>query len=128
MQYFRRLRRRTTWLALVALLCATLMPTLAHALVGAAGVGAIEVCTSQGMAWVQPDAPGESSQPATHTGPLDHCPYCSLASQLPALPATAAAWAPPPGPLQTYPERFYSAARTPQAWCSARPRAPPVFS
>jgi len=127
-QYFRRLLRRTTWLALVGLLSAALIPALAHALVGAAGVDAVQVCTAQGMAWVQPDASGESPQPATQAGPLDHCPYCSLTSQLPVLPATAQAWAPPPGPLQTYPERFYRAARTPQAWCSARPRAPPVFS
>jgi type II secretory pathway pseudopilin PulG len=126
--YFRRLRRRTTWLSLVAMLCAALMPSLAQALGRAAGFDAVQVCTAQGMAWVQTDAPGEGTQPLAHAGPLDHCPYCSLASQWPVLPATAQAWAPPPGPMQAYPERFYRAARTPQAWCSAQPRAPPAFS
>jgi hypothetical protein len=127
-QFIGRLRRRTTWLALVALLAAALMPSLSHAL-GSAGRGdAVLICTAQGMVWVQNGGADDGKQIGGQSGPLDHCPYCSLSSQLPALAAGNLAWAPPAGLFEAYPERFYRAARTPQAWCSAQPRAPPSFS
>lgn len=122
------LSRRIAWLAMVAMLSSALMPALAHALGGATGVDAVQVCTAQGMAWVKANASGDDPQPASMVGSLDHCPYCSLGAQLPALPPSPQAWVPPARPLQAYPERFYQAARTPQAWRSAQPRAPPSFS
>ena len=128
MQFFRELRRRTAGLALLAMLAMVLMPTLSHALGQAAGADAVEICTAQGKAWVQADASGDGPRPAAAAGPLDHCPYCSLGTQLPALLPAPLAWVPPARLLQAYPERFYRAARTPQAWRSAQPRAPPSFS
>ncbi len=128
MQWFRKLIRRTSWLALVGLLSAVLMPTLSHALGSAGSVDLVQICTSQGMAWVQAGGDDEGTRPATQAGPLDHCPYCSLGTQLPVLPAVTPEWAPPAGLLEAYPERFYRASRTPQPWCSAQPRAPPSLS
>ncbi len=128
MLYFRKLRRRIAWLAMVALLSSALMPALAHALGGATGVDSFQVCTAQGMAWIKVNASGDDQQPASEVGSVDHCPYCSLGTQLPALLASQQAWVPPARPLRAYPERFYQAARTPQAWRSAQPRAPPSFS
>jgi hypothetical protein len=127
-QFFRKLHRRAAWLALTALLAAALMPALAHALGNAAGTDAVEICTSRGMAWVSVGDTAGGQEPATHAGPLDHCPFCSLGSNLPALPGSPASWALPAGPAGVHPERFHSAACTPHAWCSAQPRAPPTFS
>jgi hypothetical protein len=127
-QLFRKLCRRTTWLAMVALLAAALMPMVSHALGSTSRANTVQICTAQGMAWVQVGSADSDTQPAVQAGPFDHCPYCSLPSQLPALTARNPSWAPPVGLLEAYPERFYRAARTPQAWRSAQPRAPPPFS
>ena len=128
MQFFRKLHRRTAWLALSALLAAALMPALAQALGRTPGDGAVEICTPQGMKWLAVGDLADDKLPSTAAGSLDHCPFCSLGSNLPALPGSPAAWAPPVGSVDVHSERFHRAARAPHAWRSAQPRAPPIVS
>lgn len=114
------------------MLALALLPTVSRAMAAAQhdDTAWTELCTAQGMVRVALD--GGSGDPAagpalpeTATGHLDHCPFCTLSTQLagltsaqaraPALVATA-------GPL---PPPFWPVARSHRAWCNAQPRAPP---
>jgi Protein of unknown function (DUF2946) len=117
----------TSWIAILAVLLASLAPTLAHAFRSDAGVSWIEVCTTQGAKWIQAGDDTPERAPATaHV--IDHCPYCSLHTPTLALPPTATP-APALLPLShEVPPAFLAAPRTLHAWVSAQPRAPPLFS
>lgn len=122
----RAARRLATWIATLAVLFAALAPTLSHALAGSQpGASWVEVCSASGSRWL-PAADDEGSRPASHT--LEHCPYCSLQSDLPLLPAAVHAALPQPRAATFVPAAFLSAARTLYAWTTAQPRAPPLFS
>jgi hypothetical protein len=117
---------------MLAILMASLAPSVSHALGPTRGASWIEVCSAQGAKWVQ----GDSSDPRSNesgSAPaaahlLDHCPYCSVP-----MPA----WGLPPahevvplalGPEDELPPAFLAAHRTPHAWVTAQPRAPPFCS
>jgi len=77
-----RRRALSTWIALFAVLWASVAPTLAHALADR-GLPA-EVCSATGAkAPVIDDAPLQSA--GVHA--LEHCPYCSLQYHVAAPPA-----------------------------------------
>lgn len=127
MRAVRAHRRLTSWIAALAILLASLAPTLSHALASATGANWIEVCTTQGSKWVQAGDDGAERAPAS-THLLEHCPYCSLhAPTLGLPPVMERVHLPlPVGPA--VPPAFLSAPRTLHAWVSAQPRAPPLFS
>jgi len=123
-------RKLITWIACAAILMGSVAPVLAHALQRSQGGGLIEICTALGSQWVQVDPVGQAgSEPQT---PIDHarkhCPLCS--SHLTALGMPPAVGSPLLVPALRFglPELFLSAARTPFAWATAQPRAPPRFS
>lgn len=120
-----RLRRGLARLVLAVLLLGALAPGVAPWLAAQQGAaGAIEVCTTQGMRWVQPAA--DESQPA---GPATSAPclYCLLvADRLGPPPAASmhlftaeSGWAPPD-------EQAFSFVST--ARIAARPRGPPQLA
>ena len=123
----RKQLRGFVWLALVAMLALSLLPTVAHALTFVQGgkSSLAEVCTPRGMQWVQLDgAPADTELPAA-VDHMDDCPYCSRAMSMLGLP-------PPVLQLQLQapaggvkPPLFLSAPRTLFAWASAQPRGPP---
>ncbi|WP_127803500.1 DUF2946 domain-containing protein [Hydrogenophaga sp. NH-16] len=127
---FLRLRRRfAAWLALVAMLLGALAPTIAQARMGGSDrADWLEICTTTGMVWVQPDT-GElaqkiDGQPAGSDA-SPHCPWCTLhggASGLPPVEAVAML----PAPLAEQPSAFYRAPLTDTVWATARSRAPPL--
>jgi hypothetical protein len=82
----RLFHRLATWAAFVAVLMAALAPALSHALASRGDAGWVEVCTAEGSRWVQGSGgPGEPAAPAgAHA--LDHCGYCTLHTDDPALP------------------------------------------
>jgi hypothetical protein len=110
--------------ALLAMAAIALLPTISRAWAASQSPAAqLQVCTAQGVRWMQPDAggPGERA-PSTSAEP---CPYCIL---------SAAAFAPPSAlsPLPWVaalapdaPAVRPSAPRTLPAWPTAQPRAPP---
>lgn len=92
-------RRLSGWL-LAALMLATLAPAISRALADGPpqdGKDWVELCTSQGMQWVQlpavaPDAPADPAR--SQSGALDLCGHCTLAAErfaplLPTLPVFA---------------------------------------
>ena len=91
-------RRWSGWL-LAALLLATLAPGISRALSAAPGGHWVELCTSQGMEWVQVDAVSPDAGVAD-PDPLDRCGHCTLATErfaplipdLPVLPAVLGHW------------------------------------
>lgn len=117
--------RLTSWIAVLAVLLASLAPSLSHALAPAAGSTWTEVCTVEGSKWVQAGDDG-SAPSAAHV--LDHCPYCSLHTPTPGLPPAAPVVQLPLAAAQAVPRAFLAAPRTLHAWVRAQPRAPPLFS
>lgn len=116
----------TTWIAIAAILMASLAPALSHALGAQAAASLTEICTSAGARWISVDSGDEEQQPLPGAiSLLDHCPYCGLhADGFPAAPPLPAL----PAPLllgEVLPAAFLHAPRTLAVWSSAQARAPP---
>lgn len=127
MRTVRAHRRLTSWIAALAILLASLAPTLSHALASATGTNWIEICTTQGSRWIQAGDDGTERAPAfAHL--LEHCPYCSLHAPALGLPPVPALVHLPLQLSHAEPLAFLSAPRTLHAWVSAQPRAPPLSS
>lgn len=114
------------WLALLAVLMATLAPAVSQALGAHGPTSWVEVCTANGARLVPLDgaAPQAPAAPAdAHL--LGHCPYCALHTDTlappPALPVLSA----PPALAHLLPAAFLHAPRTAAVWHSAQARAPP---
>ena len=124
-------RRGSAWL-LAALLLATLAPGLSRALstskVGSpdapAGLHWVELCTSQGTAWVQIDPGGRSAEGAEPDA-LDLCGHCTLATErfAPLIPVLLACPAVADPSVQPFAEPWASAPAPPR---SAQARGPPL--
>lgn len=122
-QAIRRLFRRATWLALVAMLGLALAPTVSHAL-AASGPGNpwAEICSVAGGKTVAVDAAGSRAEAGAHLG---HCPLCGQVGDVPALPG--AEYRPVRVDVAQYhPALLLHAPRTLFAWAVAQPRAPPL--
>jgi hypothetical protein len=131
-------RQLTAWLATLALLLASVLPVLSHAVVSAPadGKGWVEVCTVSGMAWVKQvtdtaatDADG--SAPLAHSMPggafaLDRCDWCATHNPLAGVPTLAVALAVPLVFGPDVPPAFLQAPRPPFVWAAAQSRAPPA--
>lgn len=127
MRTFRIHRRLTSWVAALAILLASLAPALSHAMASAAGSGWVEICTTQGSKRIQAGDDGSQRAPAlAHV--LDHCPYCSLHAPTLGLPPATDLAQQSLRLCHEVPLAFLSAPRTPHAWVSAQPRAPPLLS
>ena len=130
------LTRPATWIALAAILWASLAPSLAHALGlpsdahGAHRSISVDYCVGgdQAPASLTLDVPPAGDGTATDThGDSHHCPLCRnphadvgiLPAPVPVLPA-------PVGRAVTYPPLFFLAAHPLHAWSAAQPRAPPA--
>lgn len=92
---------------LAAMLLAVLAPAVSRALASTRGAGDwVELCTPQGMHWMQLTAVGSATEPASADAllhALDRCGHCTLATErfapllptLPAPPLTDLHWAVP---------------------------------
>ena len=128
MPFTRVQRRFTAWLAMLALVLAALLPTLAQAAVaGSDRSDWMQICSASGMVWIQaePDAAGTDSAPMVDMEM--HCPWCTLHNPVAGLPPasvlnfTAAASTPLLGPVKV-------AAPPVGVWTAAPARAPPLNS
>jgi Protein of unknown function (DUF2946) len=125
-------QRSTALLAVLALLWATLVPGLAHALQSSSESLWVEVCTVQGPGYVRLDSEALAADPLA---PLElgkkssawgeHCPLCTLpidhAAPPPLLPAGAT-----PALGFERPLAFWRAPRLLAVWATAQARAPPL--
>lgn len=129
MPHLRLKRKLASWIAIVAVLMASLFPALSHAL-GQQGRGAswIEVCTAQGSRWVPADALEQSDTGPLVAHPLAHCPCCVSHAPDLGLPPPSCVPVVAAEPGTSHPPAFFEAARTLHAWLNAQPRAPPLFA
>jgi cytochrome c553 len=114
-----------SWIAMLAMLMAIVLPALAHAFAAdsTARYLAGDICRAGSAAAAQVDTNGGAAPPA-HDSKLKHCSYCHhgngvpLLAQAPRQPALAVADTPPSA-------RQPGAPRYRSAWTAAQARAPP---
>lgn len=130
MSRLRASRPVLAWLALLAVLMATLAPAVSQALGAHGPTSWIEVCTANGARLVRLDEPGPQAPAAPADAHLlGHCPYCALhVDTLAPPPAPTAQLAVAQALAHALPAAFLHAPRTAAVWCSAQPRAPPFQS
>ena len=111
------------------MLAFALVPTLSRAMAFASGDSTwAQICTPQGMRLVAADGADPAGAPVQAAVSLDHCAFCSMASDgVAPLPAGTAML---PLPLRSAepPRLFLQAAVTLPVWRSAQPRGPPSLS
>jgi hypothetical protein len=125
MRSFRAQSRLISWIAVMAVLLASLAPTLTHALGFANGSTWIEVCGAQGAKWIDagPGHSGPAAPVKAHV--FAHCPFCSMHAPVLGLPPAPVMATMPVEGYGAFPPAFYAAPATPFVWVSAQPRAPP---
>lgn len=116
------------WLAIVAMLGAALLPTLAHAVMAVKGdTQWVEVCSASGSRWVLvTDADLASGQDQSLSMDMAHCPLCCHQNHMPTVPTPQAT--PVVFALGTHVvPRLWLLAPTPLfAWASRLSRGPPL--
>jgi len=113
----RVVRRLASWIALVAILAVTFMPTLTSAL--SLPVGGVDVCSADAS---------RTSPPADGHHTVDHCPYCALHAQLALPPVPSSAAGAMALRFRELPAAFLRAPRATGTWSTSQARAPPVLA
>ena len=113
----RFVRRLASWIALVALLAVTFMPTISSAL--SARGDRLDICSAD----LSPKSP-----PSNGHHVFEHCPYCGLHTDLALLPLPPSAAGDVPVRFCESPAAFLQAPRATGIWSTSQPRAPPVFA
>ncbi|HEX8606024.1 MAG TPA: DUF2946 domain-containing protein [Pseudoduganella sp.] len=124
----RQWKSLVTWLAVAAMLAAALLPAVSHALASERieNIMLAEICAPSGMSYgaVMGD---DGKAPGKQAGHMDDCPYCRLASDVPALPGAGLTIEPAlaAAPL---PPLFYLSPAPLFTWVAAKPRGPPFLA
>ncbi len=113
----------SSWIALVAILLVTFVPTVTSAFSAASGLPWGRICSAANVATDTSAAP--DSPASTHA--FEHCPYCALHADLAPPPDPRAADAGIALAFRALPVAFTRAPRGNAVWASAQPRAPPRF-
>ncbi|WP_025135651.1 DUF2946 domain-containing protein [Achromobacter sp. DH1f] len=125
------LNRGYAWIALVAILWASLVPSLAHGSHAEGGTSrqvTVDYCAPDGKSSLTIDVQGDDTPAdhAAHHGDSTHCPFCrNPQADIGILPAPLLVLRAPPGRV-SYPALFYRASHPLYAWSAAQPRAPPA--
>lgn len=129
------MRRFAAWIACCAVLLAALAPAISHALVPHDKPQAwIEICTAQGIKFIQvaaeqsPDTPEPQPQPQLHTDHFEHCPFCNPNHVANGLPPGVDIVFATIEHRRVFPALFYQAPQGLFVWTPAASRAPPVLS
>jgi hypothetical protein len=115
----------SSWIALLAILMVTFVPSVTGAFSASAGLPWDRLCSASNVAVDKSDSSTPGSPATPHV--FEHCPYCALHADL----------APPPDPrladagtalaFRAFPVAFARAPRGNAVWATAQPRAPPRF-
>jgi hypothetical protein len=109
---------------MLAILLASLAPSLSHALAAGNAASWVAVCSTQGSKWLLSDAdPSPGGSGPAHV--LEHCPYCTIHAPVLALPPLLQRTAVEPSHTDGFQSVVRSDPRTDAAWLSAQPRGPP---
>ncbi len=111
-------------MAALAILLAALAPSLSHAFAANGDAGWVELCSADGRKWVRATVDEKERVPAPAHA-LEHCPGCSLHAPTLAPPPVSELAVPAAPRGRDLPAACLFAPRTPHAWASAQPRAPP---
>ena len=114
----RAVRLLAPWIAALAILAATLAPTVSRLLFVAHG--GFDVCSTDAAGKPAPGDPGHAV--------LDHCPFCALHADLALPPSPPALAARVAVAFRAVPLAFLSAPRLAGVWSTAQPRAPPAVA
>lgn len=125
------LLRRTSFIALAAMLLMALAPTVGKVVASErSSAGLVEVCTAEGMKWVAVSGVSQfdsGNQDKTPISAHDHggdCPYCSLQTAKFLTSASHSFTTTPVDSLLS--PLFYQAPKPLFAWAQSRARAPPL--
>lgn len=127
----RSMQRIATWIALCAILMASLAPSISHAVAAAQGIpnGWTEICTVEGAKLVKiDDLKSKRPAPADKASHFEHCPFCLHHGVSLGMPPNVDFVMPLIEGTNMLPSLFYQASRPLFAWTTAHPRAPPMFS
>lgn len=117
--------RLTGWIAALAIVLASLAPSLSHALGTAQGSFWSEICTSQSSKWSEEGANDTPSVPTgNHT--VEHCSFCSIHSPAVGLPSSFEIALLPIAKRSELLPAIDADPGTLRAWTRAPSRAPPV--
>jgi len=111
----RLLRQLASWIALVAIVAVTFMPTITHLV--ASSTDLADVCSA--------DVSRNSGSGDTGHHVLDHCPYCALHADLAMLPNPPIDGGQRQVAFSEFPAAFLRAPRANLVWSASQPRAPP---
>lgn len=125
-----KINRLAAWIAVLAILLATLMPAISHAMVSRTiDTSAMqEICTSEGIKLAPHSDHGDQHhQPSEEGMHFEHCPYCITSASASALPSKTFCM-PVIAGTRLVPLLFLDAAHPLFAWAAAQPRGPPAYS
>jgi hypothetical protein len=118
-------RKLTAWIAMFAILLASLAPSISHAISAAKGELWMEICTVEGVKFIKFGGGSPETPPVKKTTGLEHCPFCSThGGAVGVLPSSEFAIPKLDAPA-TMPSLFYQSPRPLAIWASAQSRAPP---
>ncbi len=121
-------RRFTAWIACLAMLLASLAPSISLALVASGSTGFIgEICTVAGIKTIKVNA-GRPDTPVQQQLHLEHCPFCFTHADVIGLPPSTTSALPVFSNHPVFPSLFYQAPHPLFVWATAQSRAPPVLS
>jgi hypothetical protein len=123
--------RRTTFIALMAMLVLALAPTVSKIIADERATNnMVEVCTTEGTKWLLASELGQTVSGGHDQGPSSlhggDCPFCSLQTAK-FLTSEAQSFAATPV-ASLLPPLFYQAPKPLFAWAHSRSRAPPSAS
>ncbi|QBE65902.1 DUF2946 family protein [Pseudoduganella lutea] len=142
MSNLRQWKRLVTWLAVAAMLAAALLPSISYALAANGAESRLMntmlagICAPSGMRYdaatitavmATTIAGDDDKVPGKQAGHMDDCPWCRLASDLPALPAAGLAIA-PQADAALLPPLFYHSPAPLFTWAAGKPRGPPLLA
>jgi hypothetical protein len=124
MRRLRAQRQPAAWIAVLAILLASLVPSLSHALAAGNAASWVAVCSTKGSTWLLSDAdPSPAGSGPAHL--LEHCPYCTIHAPVLALPPSLERTTVKPSHTDGFQSVVRTDPRTDAAWLSAQPRGPP---
>lgn len=120
------------WIACLAILMASLAPSISHALAAASTAGTVwaEICSAAGLKMIEVShgEAADPSAPTTHGLHLEDCPFCLTHANAVGLPPASI---PVPLVLSSsfpLPALFYQSPRPLFVWAAPQSRAPPAHS
>jgi hypothetical protein len=116
-------RHFAAWVAMLAMLCAMVAPSIFHAVAAARGEVFVEMCGISGTKLVA--ISGDPSEQPTPSAP-DHCKLCSMHGETYALPSSMQAAMFPADAGERYPFLFFQSSSPLAVWSPVQSRAPPA--